>query len=307
MHFFRKSCAIEPVSASLEENKGTMKNAAIIAMLFLLSAACRQDRAAEAYPYKHSGYAEESIEAPRSAEAPPPPDVGDGQPEGRSDLAEAVKPRIIRNADMSCRVEDYAKARATLADIAKRYQATVAHEAERRSSYRIENSLTIRLAPERLDSFILAVEKIALHVESKNVDSRDVTREFVDMETRLAAKRATLERYREILRSAKTVTDILAVEQQMRALIEEIESVEGQLRYLRDQVQLSTMNLTIYQEFDRPDVARPSFWNRVGRNFSEGWYGFLDFLAGVVYLWPLWLVLGIVSGWWIRRRRRRRA
>ncbi len=282
-----------------------MKNILITALLFLLAAACRQEQSAESYMYKDtSGY--EEAEPPRTAEAPPLPEEGDGQPAGRSDLQDAVQPKIIRNANVTISVEDYAQSRAALDKLASRFGATIDHEAEQRSSYRIENALTIRLAPEKLDSFLLGLEQLALHVDSKTVDSRDVTREFVDMETRLSAKRATLERYRDILRSAKTVTDILAVEQQMRTLIEEIESVEGQLRYLRDQVQLSTVNLTMYQEFDRPDVARPSFWKRAGANFAQGWYGFLDFLIGVVYLWPLWIVLGAVVAWWIRKRRRRK-
>lgn len=293
-----------------------MKNLIVIIALSFLVFGCRDGEAG--YNYDDSYTKEESAQFPRgnwddpesAPEAGAAPDMdqfleGEGQPEGRSDIPVPTAPKIIRNADVTLKVEDYAKGREALGQLVQRSGATIAHESEVRSSYEIRNRFVIRLAPEKLDSFITGLEALALHVESKSIDSRDVTREFVDMETRLAAKRATLDRYREILRSAKNVQEILAVEQQLRAIIEEIESVEGQLRYLRDQVQLSTVNLTLYQEFDRPDVVRPSFWKRIGSGFSQGWFTFLDILVGLVYIWPIALIIAGVS-WWIVRRIRRR-
>jgi hypothetical protein len=289
----------------------TMKILSALALLLLLAGACQQNNADRYQSFEKGEMAMDDyqgMEPPRTAEAPapPPPEEGEGQPGGRGDIPATVSPKIIRNADVSLSVDDYAKGRSALARLVEQMQATIAHEAERRSSYRIENNLTIRLAPEKLDSFVIGLEKLALHVESKNISSRDVTREFVDLETRLSAKRATVDRYREILRSAKTVQEILAVEQQLRALIEEIESVEGQLRYMRDQVQFSTVNLTLYQEFDRPDLARPSFWKRIGRGFSAGWHTFLDIVVGLVSIWPVTLLVLAGIWWGIRRLRRRR-
>ena len=292
-----------------------MKNLITILTLAVLAFACSESRFEQAGSQKDSAYmfGDEEMDQPRTAEPPPPPEPeqffeGEGQPEGRSDIPVATKPKIIRNADISIQVDDYPKGREALGQLVQSHGATLASESEQRSSYRIENHLVIRLAPEKLDSFVIGLEQLAIHVGRKNISSRDVTREFVDTETRLSAKRAALDRYREILRSAKNVQEILAVEQQIRQIIEEIESTEGQLRYLRDQVQLSTVNLHMYQEFDRPDVARPSFWKRIGRGFAQGWFTFLDIIVGLVYIWPM--ALGIAAlVWWIvwRARRRKRA
>ncbi len=274
-----------------------MKKLLVLFGLWLLIQACYHQPSQESYV---NSTVMPEAEMSKMTETP------EASADGGSSMEQALQPRVIRNAYMTISVDDYNRAIGSLKQLVKRMQATVANEAEQRSSFRIENNLQIRIAPEQLDSFLLEVERLALHVDSKSVDSRDVTREFIDMETRLAAKRATLERYREILRSAKTVSDIMAVEQQMRSLIEEIESVEGQLRYLRDQVQLSTVHLTLYQAFDRPDVARPSFWRRIGTNFAQGWHGFQDFLVGMVYLWPLWLIIALGAVWVWRRYGRRR-
>lgn len=286
-----------------------MKILPVLALLLLLAVSCQQNNADGYQSFEKGEMAMDDyqgVEPPRTAEAPAPPptEEGEGQPDGRSDIPATVSTKIIRNADLSISVEDYTKGRSALDQLVQRMQATIAHESENRSSYRIQNNLTIRLAPEKLDSFVIGLEKLALHVDQKNINSRDVTREFVDLETRLSAKRATVDRYREILRSAKTVQEILAVEQQLRALIEEIESVEGQLRYMRDQVQLSTVNLTLYEEFDRPDLARPSFWKRIGHSFTAGWHTFLDIIVGLISIWPVTIVI-IAGIWWGVRRLRR--
>lgn len=253
------------------------------------------------------------VEPPRTAEPPPPPsapfpytdEFGEGQPAGRTDLPPARK--IIRNANVAISVTSYEKSSAALRQLAQRLGADISNEAEERSSWLIANHFVIRIAPDKLDELLAELEKMALHVDSKSVDSRDVTREYLDIETRLSVKRSTLERYREILRSAKTVTDILAVEEQIRVLIEDIESAETQLRGLRDEVQRSTVYLNMYQEFARPDVARPSFWNRIGNGFTEGWHTFLDIVVGLVYVWPIALLLGLGVWWLLRKIRRRRA
>lgn len=253
---------------------------------------------------------EADVDMARSEEAPPAPprledESGEGQPAGRTDLPPTRK--IIRNANIAISVVNYEKSSAALRQLAQNLGADISNEAEQRSSWRIENNFVIRIAPEKLDALLAELEKLALHVDSKSVDSRDVTREYLDIETRLSVKRSTLERYREILRSAKTVTDILAVEEQIRVLIEDIESAEAQLRGLKDEVQRSTVHLTMYQEFARPDVARPSFWNRIGNGFTEGWHTFLDLVVGLVYIWPIALLMGLGIWWLVRKIRRRRA
>lgn len=284
------------------------KYLAILLTVVFLVACQHADNKSESIPQYMDTVSEEAeMDMARAGEAPPQVDneFGEGQPAGRTDLPPARK--IIRNANVAISVTSYEKSSAALRQLAQRLGADISNEAEQRSSWRIENHFVIRIAPDKLDELLAELEKMALHVDSKSVDSRDVTREYLDIETRLSVKRSTLERYREILRSAKTVTDILAVEEQIRVLIEDIESAETQLRGLRDEVQRSTVHLNMYQEFARPDVARPSFWNRIGNGFTEGWHTFLDIVVGLVYVWPIALLLGLGVWWLLRKIRRRRA
>jgi hypothetical protein len=89
------------------------------------------------------------------------------------------------------------------------------------------------------------------------------------------------------------VTDILEVEEKLRVIREEIESKEGELKYLNDQVDYSTINLSFHQDFEYTPQDRPGFFGRMATAFGNGWSGFLSFLVGMMYAWPLWLILSI--------------
>lgn len=213
--------------------------------------------------------------------------------------------KIIRTARMTMEVEKYDTARVALEKILMTFGARVESEQESRHSYRVENQLTIRVAPEKLDDLIAAAVAIGVDVDNKSIDSRNVTRLYVDLETRLASKRAVIERYRDILKTARTIKDILDVEEHLRQVVEEVESMEGQLRVLKDQVGESTLFLTIYETFDHSNVKKETFWSRMGRAMGNGWRGGQEFMIGVVSLWPFWIIAGGLF-WVFRRTTKRR-
>ena len=70
-------------------------------------------------------------------------------------------------------------------------------------------------------------------IDYENITTKDVTEEYIDLESRLNTKLEVKQRYESILRKqAKTVKDILATEEKLQIIQEEIESVQGRLKYL---------------------------------------------------------------------------
>ncbi|HEX5112596.1 MAG TPA: DUF4349 domain-containing protein, partial [Saprospiraceae bacterium] len=126
----------------------------------------------------------------------------------------------------------------------------------------------------------------------------DVTEEYIDLETRLTNKKAYLEQYRTLLKSARSIEDILKVQEQIRALEEEIESVTGRLKYLTNQVDLSTLHLTITEkkDFVYKQDKRINFFERLKESISSGWYAFVNFILYLLVLWPFWII--IIVGIW---------
>ena len=73
----------------------------------------------------------------------------------------------------------------------------------------------------------------------------DVGEEYRDVQIRLQRAEATLERLVALLGDAESVGDVLAIEAQMERVTLEIERMRGRLRYLADQVSLSTLTLRL--------------------------------------------------------------
>lgn len=97
------------------------------------------------------------------------------------------------------------------------------------------------------------------------------------------------------MQKASKVSDILEIQEKLGEIREEIEAKEGELKYLADQVDYSTININFHQEFEYTPSETPGFFGRMGNAFGNGWNGFLSFLVGLMYAWPLWIILGLIT------------
>lgn len=256
---------------------------ALFALLFLLTGC--QNQGADQDAYSSADVVEmEAMQQTRQEAAgsfaPQPPS---------SPARDTTSQKIIRTATLRLRVDDYARANAAVAQLVGQHNGLVASESESSYESRTENRLTVRVPSSRFQALLDALIGLAEAVEQKDISAEDVTEQFVDMQARLRAKRAVEQRYLDLLGQARNVEEVLAVETQLRQVQEEIESVEGRLRYLSDRVSYSTIHLTFYE--GRSGLERPGFWQELAQAFREGWQGLLSVLVGLVYLWPLWLVL----------------
>lgn len=199
--------------------------------------------------------------------------------------------KIIKTGSISLTVEEYDSAIVHIKSIIKANQAYISNEYENKTSYSISNTLTIRVTAAYFDKLVDGLEGAGYNVTSKNIEMQDVTAEFVDIQARLKTKRETEERYREIMKQAKTIREVLEVESYLKSVREEIESAEGRLKYLSDKVSYSTLTLTVSQNADNP--YEPGFGSKAGNAFSAGWEILKGIVIGFFFLWPLWFIAGI--------------
>ncbi|MFK7937520.1 MAG: DUF4349 domain-containing protein [Saprospiraceae bacterium] len=214
--------------------------------------------------------------------------------------------KIIRQARVNIEVADYETSMKDIRASAQKFAAEISREAEHRNRHRIQNDLEFRLPPERLDDFLIAISDIAEIVTFKEVTANDVTKKYYNLQTRLKAREATILRYQQLLQQANNVTEVLAVERELRDAIEERDVIKGEIKYLNDQVGRSTVHLDLIQNLEYSPHRR-SFFKRVGDAFANGWHGFLEFMIGVVSAWPFWILGGILVTLFVRYRRRRKA
>jgi hypothetical protein len=212
--------------------------------------------------------------------------------------------KLIRRAEMRMEVANYEKALQQVRAQIEAHEAEIASESEQQYGTRLENQLTLRMPPNQLEPLMESLAQLATYVDRRSVEVEDVTRQYIDLETRLASKRDVLKRYRELLKEAKNVNEVLAVEEKLRRLVEEIESTEGQFRYLQQQVGRSTLRLTLYEQTSE-GVAQRSFGNRMLQSLARGWQLLQSLVLGLLAAWPVMIVIGLLVFWWLRRRKKR--
>jgi len=188
-------------------------------------------------------------------------------------LATTIDRKLIKDGSLGFRTSNLNKTKGQVMELCKTLNASISNETLNNFEDRISYSQTIRVPADQFEVLIEGLEKIADKVESKSIQSRDVTEEFIDVETRLKTKTAIEVRYRELLKQAHTVEDILAIERELGNVRQEIESTEGRLKYLNDQVSLSTLQLSYYETIGT-DFG---FASRFVESLKSGWDNLLAF------------------------------
>ncbi len=217
--------------------------------------------------------------------------------------------KIIKDGTMAIKTEDIVASKKNMDGILKQLNAYYETEELQNTESSISYNLRIRIPANNFEALISSIENGSDEITLKNIQARDVTEEFVDITTRLANKRAYLQRYTELLSKANNVEDILKIEENIRTLQEEIESTEGRLKYLSDQVAFSTLSLNLFKE--KPYVYKPQvqdkFTERVKKAVSNGWTFIVDLIVWLINGWAVFTVLFIVLYFVRKRMRKNRA
>ena len=175
------------------------------------------------------------------------------------------------------------------------------------SSYgdQTEYRITIRVPSDQFEALLDKISKSAAKLDSKDIHTLDVTEEFIDTEARVGTKKALEDRYKELLKRANSVEDVLAVEREIGTLRADIESMEGRLKYLKDRVSYSTLAVVFYE---KGATATTGFGSEFVKGLKDGWDNLLWTVIGFVSLWPFLLIIAaaiIIVIRVIRKKRRR--
>jgi len=124
--------------------------------------------------------------------------------------------------------------------------------------------------------------------------TEDVTTQYVDLNGQLAAWRAQERVYLRLLDRARSVTDVIAVQNQLQQVQSNIERLQGQLDHLEDQSSFSTVVLRLTE----PGAAAGEPTGRLTRAWATAVNGLgvmaAAVLVGVVWLTPLVVLAGLV-------------
>ena len=223
------------------------------------------------------------------------------QPTDKTPSGETKSARhVIREGELRFETDDRTATRSAILGFVNEHQGYLADDREQRSLDVLEQTMTIRVPSAEFDGLLEDVSKGVSRFDKREIQAIDVTEEYVDIEARLKTKKETESRYRELLKQANSVEEILKIEEQIDKLRAEIESTEGRLRLMRDRESYSTLRVSFYEAY----VRSAGFWTRARNNFLLGWTVVVEGTIAIVTLWPLVLLtfLGSVAVYWYNRK-----
>jgi hypothetical protein len=218
------------------------------------------------------------------------------------DLQTKDSRKIIKTGTIGFETNDLEKTRKSILEAVKSNDGYISKDRQRRRDDRIQQTIVIRVPAANFDSLLSEILKFAGELETKYINARDVTEEFVDLQARLKTKKELEKRYLELLDRAGAVKDVLEIEREIGKLRETIESVEGRLKYLKDRVNFSSLTVNFYYRTASLEILSIS---KLKTAFITGWNNFLAVLIAALKLWPFIIIIGVIV-YFIRRARIRR-
>lgn len=214
--------------------------------------------------------------------------------------------KIIKSGDMTIEVADIKTAQEKIQNFVKNNKAYIQNERFSNAETQTTLSMEIRIPNQNFDNLINSFSDEIGSISEKNIRVQDVTEEYTDVSIRLKNKLAYLEKYRDLLKRSASTKDLLEIQEKIRGLEEEIESSEGRLRYIDDQVNYSTLDLTLIREKPRNTVtSKIGFGSRLVDSIANGWNIFVNFLLEIVSLWPFLFIIPIIILFWKKWRKRK--
>lgn len=162
--------------------------------------------------------------------------------------------------------------------------------------YRYAN-LTLRVPAENLDEFTAAVGSVS-NVVSSSRNTDDVTLQYVDTESRVKALETERDRLLELMEQAETMSDLLEIESRLTDVRGELERYASQLKVLDNQIDYSTVNLSLSEVTEYTPVAEKTRLEKIRDGFVDSvkgvWNLILDCVSFVLMNIPYILVFGLL-------------
>jgi Domain of unknown function (DUF4349) len=262
-------------------------------LLTLALSGCGFDRAA---PARSEEYKDKVAALNAPASSPPagvsagfvqaaPGDVMEGTeranlPSVASDPT-ALPSMIIRTGQASIKVDSLELAVQMVRQLAERVGGFIANSQLQAGENQLRSAtLEIKVPAARFEELTTGLAPIG-KVEYINVSAQDVGEEFTDISARVTNGHRLEARLIDLLatRTGK-LSDVLEIERELARVREEIERMEGRLRYLKAHVSTSSLTVTVHEK--APVIGPPGGGGVIGMAFQQAWRNFVGFLASLI-------------------------
>lgn len=213
-----------------------------------------------------------------------------------------IKTALIR---METSKGEYAKMKTEAVSIASSVGGYVESESSSKDDEGLTYaSITLRVPSQNFDEVMSQVSELG-DVTSSEVSTKDVSSEYVDLESRLKHLEAEEAFYLTLMGQAQTIEEMITIREHLSSIQLEKEQIQGRKNFLDQQISYSTVTLTV--EEVSPEEEEEGFWVSVKEAFKSFARG-LGYLAiGFFYALPyLVIILILLLLVWVIARRSKR-
>lgn len=223
---------------------------------------------------------------------------------------EEVQQKIIYVLETTLKTDNVLATIDAVQDKIKSIGGYIAESAQNNNQDQISAFLSLKVPATEFESFKNDLAQFGT-ISNQHLFTDDVSRQYFDVETRLRSWEAQEKRYLEILQQAKTVEEILKIEDSLANVRREMESLKGQLKYWDNRVQYSEIRINIYStqsNFIVDDPWQPvsmkstliAAKNAIVKSLSFLWNSLNHLVVLIGYAIPVGVIFTVI--WFIYRK-----
>jgi hypothetical protein len=241
-----------------------------------------------------------------------------GMKNDQSDLVNSKysNQKVIYQAELSIRVKNFNQTLQNIEDHANKYGGYIAESnVSREGKEQLNGNITIRIPQDNFREFLKDTEGQATEVIQRNIKGLDVTEEYVDLESRMKSKRAVEERLLSFMKNATKTEDLLKISQDLAPVQEEIETIEGRMKYLQNQTTFSTVIISLYEtKIIVPNLDNKNWntWEKTKKQFVKstnlllaGLSSLFIIIFGNLPIFIVLIILGFITIFIFRKRKKK--
>ena len=222
--------------------------------------------------------------------------------------------KLVYTCSMDMETTEYEKTMASIRELIQKYNAIIGYESysdsasnwyysnyEKRSGT-LSAYLVIRVPSKSYRDFLSGMEGYGKITRSEqNVEN--ITRKYSETQTTIRSLETQENRLLEMMENAETIEEMLAIEDRLSEVQNELQLLKNRLSEMDTDVAYSTINLNIREVIEYtvdPDpVHTLTFGDRLKNTLRNSWNNFTGFLEGFLFFLiealPILLVIGGIS------------
>jgi hypothetical protein len=157
--------------------------------------------------------------------------------------------KLIRNAQIELEILSFDAAVQKITAFANEERGYVATtNSEKQANGKLRGQVVVKVVPENLDRFVQKIHDLG-ELKNQTLGTEDITKAYFDTDSRLKNARVMEQRLIDMLKKkSDDINDLLQVERELGRVREQIEQMQGELKYWDSQVQFATVTIQLTEK-----------------------------------------------------------